>query len=785
MNEKLPTLYARNKDGSIQMWKVGTSGNEVIVVFGRVGGALQSKTTICEAKNIGRSNETTAEEQAVLEAQSKWEKQVRLGYKENVEDLEAIDISPMLAQDASKKPHAIVYPCHLQSKLDGCFSYRTLVTTDKGRIPIGEIVENRLDVKALSYNEQTGELEFKRIKNWFNNGKKEYKDCYRFGQRNKRFITKNHKVLTDDGWKPIEGAEVMLSPNKTLLGIMTGMLLGDSCATFEKRQKTTERSRILWRMVFSHNVKDREYGIRKANILPFKVREQVTTSGYGSKIHGFVTESLSNVPYPIDIFYNTDRTSSEYGRRKSIDNAIQYYFTDESLAIWFFDDGTICWNNGNKLTPRISICVARYSEEDRQLLAKILKCRYGVDVTIQHSKNGQGADSTSFWFTTRDSMNLFYRICASKVGALLGRKIPEFFSHEYDDSEMPLMAYKEVKKVPVGERVAKTMKPQDFYDIEVEDNHNYFADNELVHNCRCFVHFERDGLPKFISRGNKEYGAKGNILRELQDLHEETGFDEFDGEFYIHGLPLQKITSLVKKWRSLEDIEKEIDKDFMADIKRREKAIKAGEETWKDFNKVDHLVYEEPVRDSDRYGGYCSYDLKLMVFDVPDCIHRWEDRATNLQEVIDYCEVNHLTNVEGVPFIVANNEEEVRNSIGQYMQDGYEGTIIRNFRGMYEYGQRSADLLKWKIFQDSEAKIIGVEKDKNGEGVLICEEKDGTQCKCKMKGTFAVRNYDKCCSYVGKFITIKFQQRTVDGVMQFPTGVAFRDLDPETWEPLD
>ena len=141
--------------------------------------------------------------------------------------------------------------------------------------------------------------------------------------------------------------------------------------------------------------------------------------------------------------------------------------------------------------------------------------------------------------------------------------------------------------------------------------------------------------------------------------------------------------------------------------------------------------------------------------------------------------------VKGVPFKIAHNEEEVRESIGQYMQEGYEGSIIRNFRGIYEYGQRSADLLKWKLFVDCEAKIIGVEKDKNGEGVLICEEKDGTQCKCKLKGTFAVRNYEKCCSYVGKFITIKFQQRTVDGIPQFPTGVAFRNLNPETWEPLD
>ncbi len=56
---------------------------QVIVEFGKLGGKeVQRKATYSEPKNIGRSNETTDCQQAVLDAKSKWEKQVRLGYRE-------------------------------------------------------------------------------------------------------------------------------------------------------------------------------------------------------------------------------------------------------------------------------------------------------------------------------------------------------------------------------------------------------------------------------------------------------------------------------------------------------------------------------------------------------------------------------------------------------------------------------------------------------------------------------------------------------------------------------
>ena len=50
-----------------------------------------------------------------------------------------------------------------------CFEYNTLITTDKGLLKIGDIVNNKLDVKVLSKNLSTNKLEWKEIKNWFAN----------------------------------------------------------------------------------------------------------------------------------------------------------------------------------------------------------------------------------------------------------------------------------------------------------------------------------------------------------------------------------------------------------------------------------------------------------------------------------------------------------------------------------------------------------------------------------------------------------------------------------------
>ena len=65
----LPTLYKRNANGSIQQWTLYVTGSAITTAYGQVGGRIQMTTdVITEGKNLGRSNATTPEQQAQLEA---------------------------------------------------------------------------------------------------------------------------------------------------------------------------------------------------------------------------------------------------------------------------------------------------------------------------------------------------------------------------------------------------------------------------------------------------------------------------------------------------------------------------------------------------------------------------------------------------------------------------------------------------------------------------------------------------------------------------------------------
>jgi DNA ligase-1 len=118
----MTTLYCASKSGKTKQWTVHTEGPEIVVTSGYVGGKLQEHRVMAEGKNIGKANETTSEQQALLEAQSKWNKKKDEGYKESLGEVTLVKedadgfVKPMLATDNTKY---IKYPCYIQPKLDG------------------------------------------------------------------------------------------------------------------------------------------------------------------------------------------------------------------------------------------------------------------------------------------------------------------------------------------------------------------------------------------------------------------------------------------------------------------------------------------------------------------------------------------------------------------------------------------------------------------------------------------------------------------------------------------
>jgi len=135
---KLPTLYKKTSTGKIQMWQIevidfpqfqGGQAPEIVTTYGLLDGKPQTAVEkIKGGKNIGKANETSPVEQAELEAKSQWEKKVKKGYVQTIDDAQAdkIDtnmitggVDPMLAKSYDKDGKKISYPAYVQPKLDG------------------------------------------------------------------------------------------------------------------------------------------------------------------------------------------------------------------------------------------------------------------------------------------------------------------------------------------------------------------------------------------------------------------------------------------------------------------------------------------------------------------------------------------------------------------------------------------------------------------------------------------------------------------------------------------
>lgn len=102
MKKTFPTLYSRTATGAVQQWNIVVEDNTYYIVSGQQDGQLvTSRPTVCEGKNIGRANETSPTEQAVSEAQSKWDKKAKTGYTTNIDVIDTCTsyVKPMLAKN--------------------------------------------------------------------------------------------------------------------------------------------------------------------------------------------------------------------------------------------------------------------------------------------------------------------------------------------------------------------------------------------------------------------------------------------------------------------------------------------------------------------------------------------------------------------------------------------------------------------------------------------------------------------------------------------------------------
>lgn len=116
----MTTLYKKDSKGKLRIWVIRTEGAEIIENYGLIEGKQARNNKTCKGKNLGKSNETTPEQQAILEMKSRVAKKRDEGYKNTQQEaMDEMIVLPMLAKSYDKEHKKIEWPCFVQPKLDG------------------------------------------------------------------------------------------------------------------------------------------------------------------------------------------------------------------------------------------------------------------------------------------------------------------------------------------------------------------------------------------------------------------------------------------------------------------------------------------------------------------------------------------------------------------------------------------------------------------------------------------------------------------------------------------
>jgi DNA ligase-1 len=159
MNKTFDILFSKDTLGNIRVWSMEQNGDKYRTISGqRDGEKMTSEWSHAEAKNVGRSNATTAIEQSTAEIEAKYKKQLKTGYHNNIKDVDVVTyVEPMLAQTLhklSKQPDFAKEQWGMQCKFNGnrCVATKDGLFTRKGeKYSSVPHIENALKSFFLEY----------------------------------------------------------------------------------------------------------------------------------------------------------------------------------------------------------------------------------------------------------------------------------------------------------------------------------------------------------------------------------------------------------------------------------------------------------------------------------------------------------------------------------------------------------------------------------------------------------------------------------------------------------
>jgi len=323
--------------------------------------------------------------------------------------------------------------------------------------------------------------------------------------------------------------------------------------------------------------------------------------------------------------------------------------------------------------------------------------------------------------------------------------------------------YKDVE-IPKGESFEKVVRSKIPVDLTDSDGRKIpmkaqpFKENKFTYPAilqpkinglrGIVIRSEEEGLFKktkteIYSNRNKKYpvnsiinqiDSKFNDIGKTVSLECGTYIDvndiSFDGELYKHGVPLQEIRHRVHSGKD-----------------------------------IDFYIFD--IACSDMIQRTRLSVLSYIFNNTYTFLNKHIDGKINIEDTL-----NHIKgNLYLVKSFLVDSDEQAREISDIFIELGYEGGILRSFDGLYSYGRRSHDLMKFKKYYVTNVKIVDVIKADQDNykdkplAIFVCENDLNKELfKINPKGIKInrVKILENKERYIGQFIPIKFYERTKD-----------------------
>ena len=240
---------------------------------------------------------------------------------------------------------------------------------------------------------------------------------------------------------------------------------------------------------------------------------------------------------------------------------------------------------------------------------------------------------------------------------------------------------------------------------------------------------------EMVSRGRKEIHHISHIRDELEEFHKEYPRIYLDGELFPHD-------------------------EYRLDLSRQ---------------KISSIVRQKNEPHKEEYKiSYCVFDCYFP--DEPEM--KYKKRLRFLSKVFKDSKLKNIKLIETMKS--DKTKEFVEKCMLQFVDEKYEGAMIKTRDGIYKPGKRSNDSIKMKPYMEDEFPIVdfteGTDHHK-GMIIFICITKDGQKFNSVPSWTHEKRTraFKKGKKYMGKLAVISYFSLSDDGIPEFNNTIDIKD----------